>query len=41
MVDALVYERLIVDDTSSMAEIHYRQVQGGRQGLLVLLEELA
>lgn len=40
VVDAMVRERLLVDDKNSAAEIHYLQERAASQGLRVLLEEV-
>ncbi len=41
VVDALVLEQLIQDDSPRSAEIHWKQERGGPVGLHVLLEEIA
>jgi hypothetical protein len=41
VVDAMVLEGLIEDDSSASAEIYYAQERGARAGLRVNIEELA
>jgi Holliday junction resolvase RusA-like endonuclease len=41
VVDAMVSERLLVNDDPRNAEIHYQQEHGGPPGLRVLIEELS
>lgn len=41
IVDALVHEGMLLDDSPQHAEIHYMQERGGPRGLRVLLEEFA
>lgn len=41
VVDALVFEGLLADDSPRLAEIHCQQRRGGPRGLEVLLEELS
>lgn len=40
VVDALVFDRMLVDDSPKFAELHYRQVRGSLRGLEVILEEM-
>lgn len=41
LVDALVRERLLVDDTRRWLELHHDQEHGATRGVRVVLEELA
>lgn len=41
VVDAMVLEQLIQDDSSGSAELHYAQRPGSPRGLHVLIEEFA
>lgn len=41
LVDALVRERLLVDDTRALAEIHYVQVKSTVSATEIVIEELA
>ena len=40
VVDALVLEALLVDDSEQHSEIHYAQVRGDQRGLLIEIEVL-
>lgn len=41
LVDAIVREKLVVDDTAAWLELHHGQEPGTERGVRVLLEELA
>lgn len=41
VVDAMVLEAVLLDDSPDLAELHYAQHRGELRGLMVLVEELA